>query len=67
MELGHWLTRSGLTYPEVSSKVYYITILEGLVYFLGVFCGLNILFKIPVIFKSYLICYQCPILLHKIS
>jgi len=23
MELGHLLTRSGLTYPEVSSKVYY--------------------------------------------
>jgi hypothetical protein len=23
MELGHLLTRSGLTYPEVSSKVYH--------------------------------------------
>ena len=23
MDLVHWLTRSGLTYPEVSSKVYY--------------------------------------------
>ena len=23
MELGHLLTRSGLTYPEVSSKIYH--------------------------------------------
>ena len=37
-----------------------------LVFFMA-FCGLNTLFKIPVIFKIYLICYQCPILLHKIS
>jgi len=25
MELGHFLTRSGLTYPEVSSKVYHVS------------------------------------------
>jgi len=25
MELGHLLTRSGLTYPEVSSKVYHVS------------------------------------------
>jgi hypothetical protein len=34
--------------------------------FLRVFCGLNTLFKIPVVFKNYLICCLCSILLHKI-
>ena len=29
MELGHLLTRSGLTYPEVSSKIYSARLANG--------------------------------------
>jgi len=161
MELGHLLTRSGLTYPQISSKVYHnsfsqlesgvslpwviyfetydLHIVSGFscipvicpklvlfltpLQFVHLFCNLfqvypavllmyfisaaiillaslalivqvslpynktgwasvlysfilvflrvllwsNTLFTISVIFKIYLICYQCPILLHKIS
>ena len=37
-----------------------------IVVFLRVFCGLNTLFKVPVILKCYVICCQCPVLSHKL-
>ena len=72
MELGHLLTRSGLTYPEVSSKVYHdsfcplgssVLITLGNL-FRGILftCCTQLLlyssnfFKIGVIFNSFAIC-----------
>ena len=72
MELGHLLTRSGLTYPEVSSKVYHDSFcqlgssisLPWVIYFEDILftCCIQLLLyssnlsKISVIFNSFAIC-----------
>jgi len=72
MELGHLLTRSGLTYPEVSSKVYSDSfcqldssvLLPWVIYFeafylhvVSSFSCIPIIFsKIGIIFNSFVIC-----------
>ena len=53
MELGHLLTRSGLTYPEVSSKVYHDSFCQlGSSISLDIDNKLNNFFKITVILNN---------------
>ena len=51
MELGHLLTRSGLTYPEVSSKVYHNS-----------FCllGSSVLLPWVIYFEAFYLHVVCP-------
>ena len=72
MELGHLLTRSGLTYPEVSSKVYHDSFYQLVssislpcviffeAFYLNIVSSVSlipvILSKIIVIFSSFVIC-----------
>ena len=69
MELGHLLTRSGLTYPEVSSKVYHDSfcqlgssfiilgnLFRGILFTCYVQLVLYSMSKIGVIFNSFAIC-----------
>jgi len=67
MELGHLLTHSGLTYPEISSKVYHDSFCQlgssvSLPWVIYLFTGIQLLLyssnlsKIGVIFNSFAIC-----------